>query len=950
MSDTPVQQEMPPMPPQKSSGGAGCWVSVLLTLFVAGVLVLVGLFLPPVDLWNRLFGANYVKLTADANAIQADGLTVAVNPNEISSLDVLLETIPAGEFLSSRQANLLDTPPAHLALQSPVYLMDTRGPLPNTITLDVEIPNVAASPDVLSLYHWSEDNPTWRFVPSQRKGENTLTTTLDFVPEQLALFQVAPPLQPTILTAVDLVQTLSPQVGELSTIVSPAGLQPTLEGTLTGSLAAGFDLNAGYLVMPLIRNFADPQALDPNTVETILSNRALRDQHIAHIATFANTGFAGVMIDYRDIDPAQRDAFTAFIRSLAERLQANGLALGVVVPGAENIAGTWETGAYDWRALGEVANLVQVNLHRSPQLYLPGEDQVVEAMLRWAVGEIDRHKILVGLSARSVREVAGAFTPVGYAEGLSGLGNVIVEADVSHRGTIGPGTKIEAHLDGFRAISGVDTRIQSTYIDYLNDVDEQVARVWLTNGRALRFRMERANLFGLTGVAFSDLMSNDIAPDILREVLDYKLQLPTVPEVRELMLRWNIEDTQGVPIGETITELNESLKVTIAAPDGDYVVNVEVVNGEIAVPRSGVAVALAEPTLTPTPLPTATATPLPTATSVPVVQNNAPPAYSGPVVAPSSGSITVGAFEYGGHVTTTGSDNAAAAMRHAGMNWMKEQIRFHQGGGTGNAADIINNARARGFKVLLAVVGSPSELGQNPEGYIQQYAAYMGQLAALGPDAIEVWNEPNIDREWPRDQISGAMYANMLRQSYQAIKSANGSVMVISGAPAPTGAEAAYPGQVVNDDNWINQMVQAGGLDYMDCLGAHYNEGITPPSAMSGDPRDNYYTRYFNGMLNTYWNLTGGRKPICFTELGYLTSDGYPPLPDYFAWAQNVTLDQHASWLAEAIALSSQSGKVRLLIVWNVDFTLYGSDPQGGYAMIRPGGGCPACDRISAAR
>jgi hypothetical protein len=103
-------------------------------------------------------------------------------------------------------------------------------------------------------------------------------------------------------------------------------------------------------------------------------------------------------------------------------------------------------------------------------------------------------------------------------------------------------------------------------------------------------------------------------------------------------------------------------------------------------------------------------------------------------------------------------------------------------------------------------------------------------------------------------------------------------------------------------------------------------------------------------MLNTYWNLIGGQRPICWTELGYLTPEGFPPLNEYFAWAQNVTLAQQAAWLAEAAALSSQSGRVRLLIVWNIDFTVYGTDPQAGYAIVRPGGGCPACDALAAAR
>jgi hypothetical protein len=37
---------------------------------------------------------------------------------------------------------------------------------------------------------------------------------------------------------------------------------------------------------------------------------------------------------------------------------------------------------------------------------------------------------------------------------------------------------------------------------------------------------------------------------------------------------------------------------------------------------------------------------------------------------------------------------------------------------------------------------------------------------------------------------------------------------------------------------------------------------------------------------------------------------------------------------------------VRLMIVFNVDFTEYGADPQGGYAIIRPNGTCGGCDTL----
>jgi hypothetical protein len=289
-------------------------------------------------------------------------------------------------------------------------------------------------------------------------------------------------------------------------------------------------------------------------------------------------------------------------------------------------------------------------------------------------------------------------------------------------------------------------------------------------------------------------------------------------------------------------------------------------------------------------------------------------------------------------------------MRNAGMTWMKVQVGHSIGAGTQGAAQAINDAHARGFKVLVSLVGNPSQLGAAGADYIRQYASWAGDIAALGPDGIEIWNEPNLSREWPEGQISGGNYTALLRETYNTVKSRNGGVLVISAAPAPTGAEAAFPGRVVNDNTFLQQMVDAGALQFLDCVGMHYNEGIVGPTRASGDPRDNYYTRYLPTLLDTYWNITGGQKPICITELGYLTSEGYGALPSFFNWAQNVTVAQQAAWLAEAAGYASQSGRVKLMIVWNVDFTRYDADPMAGYAIIRADGGCPACSALSGAR
>ncbi len=149
-----------------------------------------------------------------------------------------------------------------------------------------------------------------------------------------------------------------------------------------------------------------------------------------------------------------------------------------------------------------------------------------------------------------------------------------------------------------------------------------------------------------------------------------------------------------------------------------------------------------------------------------------------------------------------------------------------------------------------------------------------------------------------------------------------------------------------NDDRYLNGLAAAGAAAYADCIGVHYNEGIISPTQASGDPRDDYYTRYFGAMVATYYNAFGGARQLCFTELGYLSPEGYGPLPGAFGWAGNTTVAQQALWLSQAASLSSSSGKVRMMIIFNVDFTTYNSDPQAGYAIIRPGGVCPACDSL----
>jgi hypothetical protein len=321
-----------------------------------------------------------------------------------------------------------------------------------------------------------------------------------------------------------------------------------------------------------------------------------------------------------------------------------------------------------------------------------------------------------------------------------------------------------------------------------------------------------------------------------------------------------------------------------------------------------------------------------------VIQAGEVAAGAGPI-APVSG----GSFELGGHVRDMALPHADR-MHYAGMNWAKVQVHFGQ-----DVTGLVVAAHSRGFKIQLSALGSPGMVTQ--AGFEQEFANWVASMAAAGADAIEVWNEPNIDREWQIGHISAQAYTNLLCASYSAIKAANPGTAVISAAPAPTGYFGGCSPNGCDDQPWMEGLRNAGAANCMDYIGAHHNAGATPPSASSGHPGDSgggHHSWYFLPQTRLYYNIFGGARQLFYTEMGYASQEGVPTFSDQFAWARGINNAQQAAWLAEAVSLSVNTGMVRCIIVWNIDFVRYGYDPQDGYAIIRPGGACPACDSLNA--
>ena len=948
--------------PPRRRRGSGC-ISTFIFLAVVVVLVAVALLLPPFSLLERLTGAmGYEALdAANPSFSHPRGLTLSVdinNPGDgfavrVGAYDAHALVEGQGDAaVRAAYANI----PSHLALHGPVFELDTRGRAPASFLVQVPAPSLASA-DSADVYAWQGER--WEFVPARLSADGAnLSAQLDHVPQSLAVFE-ARALPPVLTTVIDPQDMMTDEAALALNMVFPAGLQPEAgTGALSGGLAPGFRQDAGYLVIPVIRNFTDPDFLDVMTVADLLRSDEAREAHITALRGFAVVDdYDGVAIDYRGLPPEYRDAFSGFIRELARRLHADGRLLVVFVPAAVEDGPGWNTGVYDWRALGRAADAVVVALPPNPAQYGPGG--LAERMLKWAVDEIDRYKILADLSTLSVRQVGERFEGVPYQVAFEPLGGVTLltegvkpestedaeeaeetEADddapepVAGEVYFLPGSTIEVGLSAQPRASGEDADTGAAYVEFGDG-----ERVWITTEDAFRRRLEALLAFNLGGWNIAHLLSDGNLGDMLNVAVEVQGSVPPVGRDDPLALRWTVRSAAGDAVVQAVAGLSTPF-VWTADEEGEYTISAEL-EGQAAGRRGEVSVRVAAPTPTPTPEPTNT--------PAPVAAGGGGGGGAPAPVAPA-GSFAVGSFELGGHVD---GYPPVAQMQQAGMRWVKYQVRYTLGSDPGVAAGYISAAQGAGFKVLLGVVGYPHEMAAvGLDSYIQQFASFLGGVAALGPNAIEVWNEPNIDREWPNGQISGESYTRMLAAAYNAIKGVNSGVMVISGAPAPTGYAGAggTSAAVWNDDVFYQSMANAGAANYMDCIGAHYNEGIVPPDWTSGDPRGGYPTYYFQSMTNRAWAPFGGSRPVCYTELGYLTPEGFGALPGGFAWAQNVTLAQQAEWLARAAVIAANSGRVRLMIIWNVNFSRFDADPMAGYAIIRPDGSCPACQTLGSVR
>lgn len=354
-----------------------------------------------------------------------------------------------------------------------------------------------------------------------------------------------------------------------------------------------------------------------------------------------------------------------------------------------------------------------------------------------------------------------------------------------------------------------------------------------------------------------------------------------------------------------------------------------------------------------------------------------PPAAVAPTIAAPPGSFlpaTMASPDFGGQAflwwRPEVADRDLKLMNEAGFTWVKQTFAWEtiEGRSKGSfdwsiADRVVSHVNNYNLK-LLARLSSDPELttfwGGHPPGNADNFAdfafavasRYNCQPGSAGCiQAYQVWNEPNLAREWGDNRPNPAQYVEFLRKTYAAIKRANPNAVVISAGMAPTGdnSNLAMP-----DDLFYEQMYQAMGGNSnccFDMLGVHGAGFAAPPeldpAEAAANPKYGGYRffafRHVEDIRAIMVKYGDSNKRIVLLEFGWT----FDPVNPAYKWhGADAGIDQRvqAEYLRGAYIYAAQNWQpwialMSLLTMPNLDWLNDGNpqdEEQYWWAIMEP--------------
>jgi hypothetical protein len=276
-------------------------------------------------------------------------------------------------------------------------------------------------------------------------------------------------------------------------------------------------------------------------------------------------------------------------------------------------------------------------------------------------------------------------------------------------------------------------------------------------------------------------------------------------------------------------------------------------------------------------------------------------------------------------------------VQDAGFTWVKQRLAWIdvEGGGPGHyvwagSDRIVEEAEQADVNLIFRVDHPPawavSDAAQAVPVDLVAFGAFCEALATRYRGRVQgyqIWNEPNLAREWEGRPPDPTGYVALLRTCYRAIKRADPDTLVISAGLSPTGSD---PPDAIPDVAYLEAMYAAGAAPYFDLLGLNapgYKAPPEVPPEVAADPEQGYgghaffCFRHVEEMRAIMERHGDGDKQVALLEFGWHTNTS-PEHPDY-AWF-GVTPAQQADYLVRAFHYAREhwSPWIGPMFVWNI--------------------------------
>src|SRR5438132_11553374 len=317
--------------------------------------------------------------------------------------------------------------------------------------------------------------------------------------------------------------------------------------------------------------------------------------------------------------------------------------------------------------------------------------------------------------------------------------------------------------------------------------------------------------------------------------------------------------------------------------------------------------------------------------TTPVAANPAAPVLLPPGTKPFAPPPPVSSPDYGlsmflwGQQGTTDRDLKIASG--ANFHWQKTlfQWRLIEGAGKGiydwsEADRVVKASTANGIKIIARIDFQPMWARKDgarngpPDNY-QDYADFISAFAnryrpgsPLGTvDAMEVWNEVNLNREWgdqPINRQQAADYVRFLTLAYRAAHTAQPNITVITAGLSPTGVKTDQAWDDAEYLQWLFDAGLKGGVNY-DVLGAHGNtQAPEVDAALNSLPafaHPSFYFRRVEQLRDIQVRAGDANRQIWLLEFGW-TAD---KIHQNYAWFA-VSEDKKADNVVKAFQYAKQ--------------------------------------------